>query len=168
MGEILRRNKQRSLVNICCPVCPSSSNWSSSIPLSSLSSTALLSFKQCERVLHLMATNRHCNSWQQIRQHCCLSICGHFGWVWQIHYQNLNTNWWRRDEQACLQFSDQQSVIVAFGRVGIVPMDGWWWQWLRVGLQASAYIGDAWDRLERFFSLWSLSTVANVDQCSNA
>ena len=36
------------------------------------------------------------------RQHCRLSICGHFGWVWQIPSEaNPNTNrWW--DEQACL------------------------------------------------------------------
>ena len=36
------------------------------------------------------------------RQHCRLSICGHFGWVWQILSEaNPNTNWWW-DEQACL------------------------------------------------------------------
>ena len=35
------------------------------------------------------------------RQHCCLSICDHFGWVWQISEANPNTNWWW-DEQACL------------------------------------------------------------------
>ena len=41
------------------------------------------------------------------RQHCRLSSCGHFGWVWQIlslSEANLNTNWWG-DEQACVVYS---------------------------------------------------------------
>ena len=35
------------------------------------------------------------------RQHCRLTICGYFGWVWQIENQK-QILWW--DEQACLMW----------------------------------------------------------------
>ena len=39
---------------------------------------------------------------QGARQHCRLSICGHFGWVWQILSEaNPSINWWW-DEQICI------------------------------------------------------------------
>ena len=37
------------------------------------------------------------------RQNCCLTICSHFGCVWQILNQKpIQTTTWRWDEQACL------------------------------------------------------------------
>ena len=40
------------------------------------------------------------------RQHCRLSICCYFGWVWQIQNQKQTTIWWW-DELACLPTSNR-------------------------------------------------------------
>ena len=48
------------------------------------------------------------------RQHCRLSICFHFDWVWQIRSKSKYHRWW--DEQACLTHARNCEQELLLGR----------------------------------------------------